>query len=272
MSGVLKRSPRGRPGDPIERSSRCEDASAASLPSVAQRTVAWHDLECGAYRADLELWQRIAARAEGAILDLGCGSGRVARQLGQSRHSVVGLDRDPILLGALRRRSGGLAIETVSADARSFELKRRFGLAIAPMQLVQLLSDAGERLDFLQRLDAHLTAGGRAALAIVERVAPGVGNLALNPDLARIGGCLYSSTPFEAEVSVETIVIRRWRQLLCDNGEAMDELDEVALRQLTAAQLEGEAAAVGLSALDRVEVPASEDHVGSTVVLLGREG
>ena len=160
----------------------------------------------------------------------------------------------------------------MSADARSFELRQRFALAIAPMQLAQLLNNVGERREFLGHLAAHLEAGGRAALAIVERLGAGVENQALSPDLAQIGTCMYTSTPFEANVSEEAIVIRRWRQLLCEDGSAEGELDEVVLRQLTASQLEREAAGVGFRALERIAIPASEDHVGSTVVLLQKEG
>ena len=269
MNGIPQRAPAG--ADRIGEAVRREGAIPTPLPPLAERTVAWHDLECGAYRADLEVWEQIAARSKGSILELGCGSGRVTRQLGRRGHQLVGLDRDLALLAALRRRSAGLPIETVSADARSFELRRGFALAIAPMQLAQLLNNAEERREFLAHLAAHLKAGGRAALAIVERVSAGAGNQALSPDLAQIGGCVYTSTPFEANVSEEAIVIRRWRQLVCEDGSAEGELDEVVLRQLTASQLEREAAGVGFRALDRIAIPASDDHVGSTVVLLQKE-
>jgi len=53
--------------------------------------VIWHDVECGGYEGDLALWRELAA-AGGPILDLGCGTGRVALDLARRGHRVHGLD------------------------------------------------------------------------------------------------------------------------------------------------------------------------------------
>ena len=42
---------------------------------------AWQDVECGAYSADLEAWERLAAASEGPMLELGSGTGRVCLHL-----------------------------------------------------------------------------------------------------------------------------------------------------------------------------------------------
>ncbi|MEA2365962.1 MAG: hypothetical protein QOI32_1474, partial [Thermoleophilaceae bacterium] len=36
--------------------------------------VTWHDVENGAYEADLPLWRELAEAGEGPILDLGAGT------------------------------------------------------------------------------------------------------------------------------------------------------------------------------------------------------
>ena len=133
--------------------------------------VVWHDLECGVYAEDLRLWRELAG--DGPVLDLGCGTGRVAIDLATRGVPVVGLDHDPALLAALAARAKGLPVETVCADARAFDLGRRFGVVLAPMQTVQLLglvpidSDrpglaarlrALDRGDALLRLLPHLSA------------------------------------------------------------------------------------------------------------------
>ena len=38
----------------------------------------WHEVECGGYEADLRLWADLAARFDGAVLDIGAGTGRVS--------------------------------------------------------------------------------------------------------------------------------------------------------------------------------------------------
>ena len=42
----------------------------------------WLEVECGAYAADLALWSELAREAAGPVLELGCGTGRVAVHLG----------------------------------------------------------------------------------------------------------------------------------------------------------------------------------------------
>src|SRR6185295_14842394 len=104
-------------------------------PDVAP--IVWHDLECGAYRADLELWQVLAdltaRRGKPCdVLDLGCGTGRVSLDLGAHGHRVTGVDVDPVLIEELRRRAAAenLAVGGVAADARDFQLGRRFDLVL----------------------------------------------------------------------------------------------------------------------------------------------
>ena len=66
------------------------------------------------------------------------------------------------------------------------------------------------------------------------------------------------------------MVLTRLRQVVSPAGELSEAIDEVRLAVLEAGQLEREAAAAGLRPAGRREVPTSELHVGSTVVLLER--
>jgi SAM-dependent methyltransferase len=232
----------------------------------------WHDVECGSYSADLALWEELAAEADGPVLDLGCGTGRVALHLARRGHAVVALDLDPELVAALRDRAAGLPLRPVLADARGFELEMDIALALAPMQLLQLLPSHADRRECLGRIAAHLLPGGRVALAIVEGLPPAVdGDLPL-PDVREVDGWVYSSLPLEAAVEGEEIAIRRLRQVVSPAGALSEEENEVRIRALSAAQLEREGAEVDLVALGRRRIPATDLHVGSTVVVLGREG
>jgi SAM-dependent methyltransferase len=234
----------------------------------------WHDVECGAYAADLPFWEELAEAAGGPVLDLGCGTGRVALHLARRGHEVTGLDREPALVEELNRRSGGLPARGLVGDARELALERRdFALALAPMQLVQLLDGAAERASLLAGLAAHLRPGGTAALALVESVTPGVFSEAeAVPDSREIDGWVYDSLPLETAVDAERIVVRRLRRTVSPAGELSRADDRIELRVLSAATLEREAADAGLRPAGRREVPPTEDHVGSVVVLLRREG
>jgi SAM-dependent methyltransferase len=233
--------------------------------------VIWHDVECGGYGADLALWEEMTASTNGPVLDLGCGTGRVAIHLARRGHHVTGLDSRPELLGTLEERAAGLPVTTVMGDARDFALGARFALVLAPMQLIQLLPGAAARLACLRRVAAHLEPGGRAALALVEELPEAASASPPLPDTREIEGWVYSSLPLDARHIDESLVVRRLRQTVSPAGELLNEENEVELRTLTAAQLEQEGREAGLLAKERRRVPETEAHVGSTVVVLERE-
>lgn len=239
----------------------------------------WHNLECAAYTADLQLWRGLA-KGGGPVLELGCGTGRVGLWLARAGHRVTGLDADPCLVEAFNRRAGGLPAAAQVGGATEFSLGDEFGLALAPMQLVQLLANAAERLDCLACVARHLRPGGRLALAIVDglpdrvdgdRTADGESGPPL-PDACELGGWIYSSLPLETVLDGDTIVVRRLRQTVSPAGALSEELSEIGLCVLTAAELEREATTVGLRPAGRLEVPPTDAHIGSTVVLLEKEG
>ncbi len=259
---------------------------AAAAASSTPAEVVWHDLECGAYRADLALWRELAADAGEPILDVGAGAGRVTLELARAGHSVTALDSAPALLAALRDRAGGLAVESVQADARSFELERKdYALCIVPMQTIQLLGGATGRMQFLRRARAHLRTGGLLACAILGELDPfdctegGIGPAA---ERARIDGSLYLSRALRVAETGERVVIERERRVLPEHAPApswpfrreQDERDGLAERNVieldtvSVAALLHEGAAAGLEPQPTRELAATDEHVGSSVVML----
>jgi SAM-dependent methyltransferase len=229
-------------------------------PPARDASVIWHEVECGGYEADLGLWEELAESANGGILELGCGAGRVLSHLRRRGYEVSGLDSDAALIDS--------SADAETGDARDFELKREFALILAPMQLVQLLADAEERASCLRCVAAHLAPGGLAAFAIVEEMPEPVDAGPPLPDTREVEGWVYSSLPIEALVADGEIRVRRLRQIVSPAGELSEELHELSLRELDAATLWDEAQRAGLAPAGRRTVPATDDHVGSTVVLL----
>jgi SAM-dependent methyltransferase len=258
-----------RPGAPPRR------RAPGAKRETAGDAVIWHDLECGGYTADLGLWGELAADAAGPVLELGCGTGRVGVWLARQGHEVIGLDRDAVLAAEFARRAAGLPARSVAGDARDFELNETFSLALAPMQLIQLLDGAEGRQACLGRIAARLPPGGLAALALVEEAgasgANGRGSPPPLPDTREIDGFVYSSLPLPTVADPDAIHVRRLRQIVSPDGRLQDEESATLLRPLTASRLEREAGSVGLTPLPRRRVPPTEDHVGSTVVVLRRE-
>jgi SAM-dependent methyltransferase len=232
----------------------------------------WHEVECGGYTADLALWEELAAQTDKPIMELGCGAGRVTLHLAEKTGLlVIGLDNNRKLVEAIWERGLGTTADAEQEDIRAFEpMATKFSLVIAPMQLIQLLSDDQERLSCLSCAVDSMLPGARAAFAIVEGMPglppPGTSAPPL-PDVREIEGWIYSSLPLEPVALSEAILLRRLRQTVDPDGNMSEELNEIELATLSAETLEGEGRTVGLRPIGRREIPSTEAHVGSTVVL-----
>jgi SAM-dependent methyltransferase len=232
----------------------------------------WHEVECGDYIADLPLWEELAAKTDKPIMELGCGSGRVTLHLAEKTGLlVIGFDNDRKLVEAIWERGHGTTADAEQQDVRAFEpMATKFSLVIAPMQLIQLLSDSQERVACLSCTAASMLPGAQAAFAIVEEIPdppPADGGAPPLPDVREIEGWIYSSLPLEPVALPGAILLRRLRQTVDPAGEMSEELNEIELAMLSAETLEEEGRAVGLQPRGRREIPSTEAHVGSTVVL-----
>jgi SAM-dependent methyltransferase len=231
--------------------------------------VTWHDVECGGYDADLALWRALADDAPGPVLDLGAGTGRVTLDLARQGHAVHALDLDAGLLAALRDRAAGLDVHTHHADARDFDLGRRFPLVLAPMQTVQLLGGADGRSRMLRAAKDHLEPGGLLVAAIAEQIEPYDSLLwAPVPDMREIDGVVWSSRPIAIRERPGDFVLVRLRERVDVAGERHVSRDEVHLDRLSADGFEAEARAHGFTVEPRRTVGATDDHVPSAVVML----
>ena len=235
-------------------------------------SVIWHDLECGGYVEDLAVWRVLAAEHGGPVLDVGAGTGRIALDLARRGHAVTALDIDPVLIAELEQRATGLDVTTVISDARAFALAERFPLIIVPMQTIQLLGGHRARRQFLTAAGRHLLPGGVLAVAIsemLETFSLDEGIRPPTPDMRELDGIVYSSQPTAVREDSDGFMLERLRERIGPHGDRAVEEDLIRLDRLTASQLEREASAAGLNPRARQPVRATDDYVGSVVVVLG---
>src|SRR5215471_20808022 len=71
-------------------------------------------------RRDVAFWRRLAAAADAPVLELGCGTGRIAVPVAKDGIAVTGVDRSAPMLDRARRRAAraglGRRLRLVRAD------------------------------------------------------------------------------------------------------------------------------------------------------------
>jgi SAM-dependent methyltransferase len=156
-------------------------------PPTAAALARLYDFDLADDPGDLDLYLALADRADGPILELAVGSGRLAVPLAEAGHAVTGVDLDPAMLDRARTRaaagSAGLAdrLTLVEADLVDLRLPSAgtFGLAVLALNSILVLADRDAQRSALQTMASHLRPGG---LAVVDTWIPDA------EDLARFDG------------------------------------------------------------------------------------
>ena len=123
---------------------------------------------------DLEPWLRLCRAAEGEVLYVGVGTGRLALPLAGGGVSIVGVDSHPGMLARLRQRAPEMELH--QSPIENLQLGRRFSLVMAPACII----DTADRLAgaarhtsgalALEILNPHWLAAGAGGGVRVERM------------------------------------------------------------------------------------------------------
>lgn len=101
------------------------------------------------------------------ILEVGCGTGRIAIRLAQQGYFVTGLDNSQSMLNRARQKGEGIAnVRWVMADMQSFELGELYDLAIIPGHSFQFMASPESQLECLACIKAHLKSGGKLVVHV----------------------------------------------------------------------------------------------------------
>jgi ubiquinone/menaquinone biosynthesis C-methylase UbiE len=135
-------------------------------------------------RRDVSFWTRIARQANGRVLELGCGTGRMSRPLASAGVDLVGIDRSEAMLaramqaicpdGARRTRNAGQSGSRyirVRGDIRTLPFAdRSFSMVLAPYGVLQSLTRRRDVTDALQSVARVLGRGGLVGVDLVPDV------------------------------------------------------------------------------------------------------
>jgi SAM-dependent methyltransferase len=131
----------------------------------------------------------LASLAEdGAALELGIGTGRIALPLSARGVAVHGIDLSPYMLARLAAKPGSDAIGVTVGDFATARVDRTFRLAYLVYNTIMNLTTQDEQVDCFLNVAAHLEPGGCFVIEVeipqLQRLPPGetVRAFALTPD------------------------------------------------------------------------------------------
>jgi SAM-dependent methyltransferase len=136
---------------------------------------------------DIDFYRQLASETGGPILEVGCGTGRVAAALATDGFEVVGVDSSaPMLQLAEQRRDtlpAGVAsrLDYRAADLATLDLGLDFALIVTPSRVFQFLLDTGAQRQALAALRSHLRPSGRLVLDLFD---PRLDLVVPSPDVA----------------------------------------------------------------------------------------
>lgn len=119
---------------------------------------------CHAHRLDdVPFWTQAASSCR-TVLELGCGTGRIATPIAAAGKRVIGIDSNQSMLDQAQRkaRAANVDIQYVLGDMRAFDLGRDdLDLAILAFNTINLLISLEDALACLRCARRHLSPTGR---------------------------------------------------------------------------------------------------------------
>lgn len=193
---------------------------------------------------EIDFYRKLAAETGSkgqAVLEIACGTGRVAIRLAQDGIDVVGLDLSPAMLSIAREKSIGMSnVRWVRGDMRSFELGETFGLAIIPGHSFQNILTAKDQVATLESIKRHLVPGGTLVVHLDHLSVSWLGELAGDQgDVFKTAGMfthpktgrqIRTSQAWSYEPVSQTAISQTVWEAINANGEVADRWESGPLR------------------------------------------
>lgn len=137
--------------------------SAAALPRIYSDPEHYDLLAQMTAPDDLPFYRGIVAEHGGAVLELGCGTGRVALALAADGLEVVGVELSEAMLELAHRKAAQAEIGLTLAlgDLRSFELGQTFGSILLTYNTLNHLTDRSSVTRCFATVQRHMDARSR---------------------------------------------------------------------------------------------------------------
>lgn len=134
------------------------------------RWAEYYDLTQRGVAGDVEFYLDMARQADGEVLDLACGTGRISIPMAQAGLSVTGLDLSAEMLKRAQEKAEQQGVsdrlKLVQGDMRSFDLQKSFSLIMIPFRSFLHLLHIQEQMKALSCIRKHLAPGGKLAFNV----------------------------------------------------------------------------------------------------------
>src|SRR4029453_2170930 len=115
---------------------------------------------------DIAFYVNLAREADGPLVELAVGNGRVAIPVARATaRGVIGIDSSPAMLGQARQRAADaeVMLDLREGDMREFVLDEQAALIYCPFRALLHLPTWADRRRTFERVAASLQTGGRFA-------------------------------------------------------------------------------------------------------------
>ena len=148
---------------------------AESLYRYTPALVDSYDVVYGRLRTnDIAFYVELARGANGPVLELGCGTGRILIPSALAGATITGLDHSELMLAACRHKVDSLPADVRArivldaADMTDFSLGRRFGLITIPFRAFSHLITVEHQLGCLASVRRHLATDALLVLDVFQ--------------------------------------------------------------------------------------------------------
>lgn len=195
---------------------------------IDKRAAEIYDVSVPDWEGEIDFYRALIKETNAkSVLEIACGTGRIATRLAQDGLHVVGVDLSPAMLDvACAKNSNARWIE---GDMRSFEAGERFDLAIIPGHSFQFMLTPADQLAALACAKRHLNAGGRLVIHLDHQDVKWLGEIhgefehAKDVVHPKTGHTIQTWRAWKYERATQTAsATTRWKELEA-NGKMLDE-------------------------------------------------
>jgi ubiquinone/menaquinone biosynthesis C-methylase UbiE len=135
------------------------------LPLGSERYCQFYDMEMADFHDDLSFYQE-RIKVPGTVLELGCGTGRLCRQLAATGADITAIDLSLSMLHLAKLKTAPTNISYVCMNMTELSLSRQFDTVIIPYHTLNLLVTEDKIKKCLEQTKTVLKKDGKLLLQL----------------------------------------------------------------------------------------------------------